>query len=98
MAEFPRVLGHSDARGAARQLSPVTAFGRNATETTMYAEDGLHFSKTHKVIDVPHAAGAYCPEAFTDSRTGERIQWGVHIGKQKGSLPFIQRFDLVEAE
>lgn len=64
----------------------------------MYAEDGLHFSKTHNVIDVPHAAGAYRPEAFTDSGIGKRIQWGVHIGKQGGSLPFIQRFDLVEAE
>jgi len=37
-------------------------------------------------------------ETTTDSGTGERIDWGVHIGKQKGSFPFIQRFDLVEAE
>ena len=46
----------------------------------------------------PHAAGAYRPEAFTDSGAGKRIQWGVHIGRQKGSLPFIERFDLLEAE
>ena len=64
----------------------------------MYAEDGLHFSKTHNVIDVPHAAGAYRPEAFADSGLGKQIEWGVHIGKQRGSLPFLQRFDLVEAE
>ena len=71
---------------------------KEITRSIMYSEDGLHFSKTHSVIDVPHAAGAYRPEAFTDSGAGERIQWGVHIGKQKESLPFIERFDLVEAE
>ena len=71
---------------------------KEITRSIMYADDGLHFSKTHNVIDVPHAAGAYRPEAFTDSGTGKRIQWGVHIGKQRGSLPFIRRFDLVEAE
>ncbi|HUT10090.1 MAG TPA: family 43 glycosylhydrolase [Thermoguttaceae bacterium] len=68
------------------------------TRSIMYAEDGLHFSKTHNILNVPTAAGAYRPEAFTDSGTGERIDWGVHIGKQNESLPFIQRFDLVEAE
>ena len=68
---------------------------KEITRSIMYAEDGIHFSKTHDVMDVPHAAGAYRPEAFTDSGNGERIQWGVHIGKRKGFLPFIERFDLV---
>jgi len=61
----------------------------------MYAEDGLHFSKTHHVADVPHAAGAYRPEAFSDSGAGKQIEWGVHIGKAHKALPFIQRFALV---
>jgi len=64
----------------------------------MYAPDGLHFSKTHNVIDVPHAPGAYRPEAFTDSGLGTLIEWGLHIGKRKGFLPFIERFDLVGSE
>lgn len=64
----------------------------------VYSSDGIHFKKTHNVKNVPHAAGAYRPEAFTDSGTGERIQWGVQIGKQKKSLPFIERFDLEEIE
>jgi len=34
-----------------------------------------------KVIDVPHAAGAYRPEASTDSGLGKQIEWGMHIGK-----------------
>jgi len=67
---------------------------KTITRSILYAGDGLHFSKTHTVINVPTAAGAYRPEAFTDSETGSRIEWGVHIGKQKGSLPFIERFDV----
>lgn len=68
------------------------------TRSVMYAEDGVHFSKTHTVANVPTAAGAYRPEAFTDSGNGKRIQWGVHIGKRKGSLPFIERFDLQDVQ
>ena len=71
---------------------------KDITRSIQYAEDGLHFSKTHKVIDVPHAAGAYRPEAFADSGLGKQIEWGVHIGKRRGVLPFIERFDLVKSE
>lgn len=65
-------------------------------ESLIYSEDGIHFSKTHDVKHVPHAAGAYRPEAFTESGQGKQIEWGVHIGKEKKALPFIQRFDLQE--
>ena len=68
------------------------------TRSILYAEDGLHFSKTHQVANVPTAGGAYRPESFTDSGVGRQITWGVHIGKKERSLPFIQRFDLAEAE
>lgn len=68
------------------------------TSSILYAEDGLNFSKTHDVVHVPTAAGAYRPEAFTDSKQGEQIQWGVHIGNHKGSLPFIECFDFIKAE
>lgn len=67
---------------------------KEITRATLYAEDGLHFTKTQDVIDVPHAAGAFRPEAFTNSGLGKQIQWGVHIGKRQGFLPFIERFDL----
>ncbi len=70
---------------------------KEITSSILYAEDGLHFSKTHEVVDVPTAAGAFRPEAFTGSGTGKQIQWGLHIGKRKGSLPFIERFDLVKS-
>lgn len=67
-------------------------------QSLIYSEDGIHFTKTDNVKHVPHAAGAYRPEAFTESGNGKRIEWGVHIGKSRGSLPFIQRFDLHEVE
>ena len=71
---------------------------KEITRSILYSKDGLHFSKTHDVVSVPHAAGAFRPEAFTESGSGKLIQWGVHIGKRKGFLPFVERFDLKKAE
>jgi len=90
------VLVWPQGKGVAAMIG--TTGPKEITRSIMVAEDGLHFSKTHNILNVPTAAGAYRPEAFTDSDAGNRIQWGVHIRKQRGSLPFIQRFDLVEAE
>lgn len=75
---------------------------KDISNTIQYAEDGIHFSKTHDVKNGPWAGGAYRPEAFTQSGTGTIPQWGVEIGrsqgKNKGRLPFIQRFDVKEAK
>lgn len=68
------------------------------TESILYAEDGLHFEKTHDVVNAPHAAGAFRPEAFTDSGEGELPRWGVQIGRKSGFLPFIERIDFEEIE
>jgi beta-xylosidase len=67
------------------------------TRSVLYSEDGLKFTKTHSVEQVPRAGGAFRPEAFTDSGAGEKIEWGLHIKKQEGSLPFIERFYLKDA-
>ena len=61
--------------------------------TLQYAPDGFRFSKLMDLKDVPSAPGAYRPEAFTNSGKGRMIEWGVHIGRRKGYLPFIERFD-----
>lgn len=90
------VLVWPQGRGVAAMIG--TTGPKELVRSIQYADDGLHFSKTHDIVDVPHAAGAYRPQAFIDSGTGERIEWGVHIGKRKGTLPFIERFDLVEVE
>jgi hypothetical protein len=88
------VLVWAQGTGVAAMIG--TTGPKEITRSIMYSDDGLHFSKTHNVIDVPTAAGAYRPEAFTDSGAGEQIEWGVHIGKRQGLLPFIERFDLVK--
>ncbi|MDF7806444.1 family 43 glycosylhydrolase [Pontiellaceae bacterium B12219] len=66
----------------------------------LYAEDGVNFSKIGTVKSGPWAGGAYRPEAFTQSGTGDIPEWGVEIGrpKGKGNLPFIQRFDVTLKE
>jgi beta-xylosidase len=66
---------------------------KTITNSVMYAADGLSFSKTHVAKKGPWAGGAYRPEAFTESGKGELPKWGVEIGRKKGYLPFINRFD-----
>ncbi|WP_321373315.1 family 43 glycosylhydrolase [uncultured Draconibacterium sp.] len=71
------------------------------TNTIQYAEDGIHFTETHDLVNSPTAAGAYRPEAFTESGKGEIPEWGVKIGRpnrKKGELPFIQGFKLKLSE
>jgi sucrose-6-phosphate hydrolase SacC (GH32 family) len=90
------VLVWPQGKGVAAMIG--TTGPQEITQSILYAEDGLHFTKTHAVVKVPHAAGAFRPEAFTDSGAGKRIQWGLHIGTQTGGLPFLERFDLVEGD
>lgn len=90
------VLVWPQGKGVAAMIG--TTGPQEITRSVQYAADGLHFSKSHHVIDVPHAAGAYRPEAFTDSGLGKQIEWGMHIGSKNGFLPFIQRFDLAEQQ
>ena len=69
---------------------------KDIIKSIMYAEDGLHFKKTHDFTnkDVPLASGAYRPEAFSDSGNGQMIEWGLHK-KWDG---FLERFDLKEVK
>ena len=74
---------------------------KKITNSILYSEDGLNFSKTHSVVKGPWAGGAYRPEAFTDSGTGAMPDWGVEIAKSKGKarvkngkLPYIGRWDI----
>ncbi|MFG0289397.1 MAG: family 43 glycosylhydrolase [Rhodopirellula sp. JB044] len=74
---------------------------KNIINSVLFAEDGVHFSKTHRVVKGPWAGGAYRPEAFTGSGKGELPEWGVEIGRargKKGGLPFIHRFDVKESQ
>jgi beta-xylosidase len=73
---------------------------KDIINSILYSEDGLHFTKTHTVKKGPWAGGAYRPEAFTQSGTGDIPEWGVEIAKAKGkgSLPCIGRFDVTKGE
>lgn len=57
--------------------------------------DGLSFSTYCTLDKVPSAPGAYRPEAFRDSGTGDLIQWGLCIGQTEGFLPFLERFEVI---
>ncbi len=62
--------------------------------SVLYAEDGIHFVKTHNVVNGPVGGGAYRPNNFADNGKAERIEWGVEIQGKKGFLPFIHGFKL----
>lgn len=85
------VLVWPQGKGVAAMIG--TTGPEEITNTVQYAEDGIHFTKTHEVENGPWAGGAYRPEAFTGSGSGDLPQWGVEIGRAKGYLPFIHRFD-----
>ena len=88
------VLVWPQGKGVAAMIG--TTGPKAITNSILYAEDGIHFSKTHNVTSGPWAGGAYRPEAFTQSGKGEIPWWGGEIGraKVKKTLPFIQRFDV----
>lgn len=88
------VLVWSQGTGVAAMIG--TTGPKDITDTIQFAEDGIHFLKTHNVKNGPWAGGAYRPEAFTQSGNGTIPEWGVEIGKSTGQLPFIQRFDVKE--
>lgn len=90
------VLVWPQGKGVAAMIG--TTGGADIRNSVLYAENGVDFHKTHDVIKGPWAGGAYRPEAFSDSGTGKMPAWGVEIGKRKGSLPFIQRFEVPEAD
>ncbi|MGB7343422.1 MAG: family 43 glycosylhydrolase [Pirellulaceae bacterium] len=91
------VLVWPQGKGVAAMIG--TTGPKAITNSILYSEDGIRFSKTHSVKNGPWAGGAFRPEAFTQSGSGEIPEWGVEIGKPKGKqskLPFIQRFDVTK--
>ena len=75
-------------------MSLVSIGPAGIAKTIQYAPDGLTFSKWQDLKSVPHAAGVYRPEAFTESGKGVLPAWGVHIGEQRPFLPFIERITI----
>lgn len=88
------VLVWSQGKGVAAMIGPRAP--ASIKHSVLYAEDGMNFTKTHKLVTGPWAGGAYRAESFTDSNQGTPIEWGVEIGrpKSKKALPFIHRYDV----
>jgi len=86
------VLAWPQGKGVAAMIG--TTGPKNIINTVQYAEDGIHFTKSHDAILGPRAAGAYRPEAFTGSDQAAAIQWGVEIAHDKNELPYIHRYDM----
>lgn len=89
------VLAWPQGKGVAALADGLGA--KETTNSVLYAEDGIHFTKTHDVIDRPKAGGTYRPEAFTDSNQGEGPTWGVEMNPA-GKLLCIQRVDFKWSE
>ncbi|PXA05270.1 xylosidase [Coraliomargarita sinensis] len=66
---------------------------KGVAHSIQYARDGVNFSKKHELKEGPWAGGAYRPDGFEETTDGDRIRWGLQIGKKKGSLPFLERFE-----
>jgi sucrose-6-phosphate hydrolase SacC (GH32 family) len=89
------VLVWPQGKGVASMIGKVGT--EDICKSIMYAEDGLNFKRTHKFTNknVPHAPGAYRPDAFTNESNGKIIEWGVHRVINKNG-EFLERFDLKE--
>ena len=68
----------------------VTAAG---PPSVWYAPDGIAFVKKSSVRNVPHAPGAYRPDAFTSPASGQGITWGISHMAGRGQMPWLVRFD-----
>lgn len=49
----------------------------NEHSTIQYAEDGVNFELASMVTMIPTAGGPFIPDAFTDTRSGRGITWGI---------------------
>lgn len=97
----PVVRGGHEVLVWPQEKGVATMIGKEGTEdvrkSIMYAEDGVNFKKTHNFTNknVPHAPGAYRPEAYTDNSQGMIIKWGIHRVIKNG-VEFLERFDIQE--
>ena len=78
-------------------VAAITSLEGPEKNTVQYAPDGLNFEVVGKVSAPPVAAGPYVSDAFTDTRDGEGITWGLahlHHGPH-GTLPnsYLVRFE-----
>ena len=78
-------------------VAAITSLEGPEKNTVQYAPDGLNFEVVGKVSAPPVAAGPYVPDAFTNTRDGAGITWGLaHLYHgPHGTLPnsYLVRFE-----
>lgn len=61
--------------------------------TVQWSADGIHFKRAAKLQKVHTGCGPYDPDAFTNTKQGRGITWGVAQDRQKGKMCIV-RFDV----
>ncbi|MCS7469105.1 family 43 glycosylhydrolase [Stieleria sp. ICT_E10.1] len=65
--------------------------------TIQYAKDGVHFEIASIVSLMPNAGGPFIPDAFTDTRNGRGITWGLshftNVSTWDKNHAILARFD-----
>ncbi len=78
-------------------LAAIVTNDGNEHSTIQYAEDWINFDVASVISLTPAAAAPYVVDAFTDTKNGEGISWGVchfiNAGKPGKGHSIIARFD-----
>jgi hypothetical protein len=61
--------------------------------TVQWSADGVHFKRAAKLKHVHTGCGPYDPDAFTNTKQGRGITWGVAQDRQEGKMCIV-RFDV----
>ena len=61
-------------------------------QSVWYSPDGTRFSLAARLEDRPNAPGAYRPDAFTDTKSGAGIRWGISMVHHR-RWPHLLRFE-----
>ena len=61
--------------------------------TIQYAKDGVNFEIASITELMPVAAGPFVPDAFTDTRDGRGITWGICHNVRPRGHSLLMRFD-----
>ncbi|WP_136080162.1 glycoside hydrolase family protein [Pontiella desulfatans] len=78
-------------------IAALTGRHGNELESIQWAPDGINFSRVANSILMPIAAGPYVPDAFTDTKDGRGITWGLchftTMGGKNKRHGILGRFD-----
>jgi len=78
-------------------IAAFTIRDGNEHNTIQYAKDGINFNIASITEFMPNAAGPYIPDAFTNTKNGRGITWGIshftNVSDWKTNHAILTRFD-----